>query len=36
MTYIHSSSKQTYLVPVLDLQPAHILQVGTSLDLLVG
>jgi len=36
MTYIHSSSKQTYLVPVLDLQPAHILQVGASLDLLVG
>ena len=36
MTYIHTSSKQTYLVPVLDLQPAHILQVGTSLDLLVG
>ena len=36
MTYLHAASKQTYLVPVLDLQPAHILQVGTSLDLLVG
>jgi len=36
MTYVHAASKQTYLVPVLDLQPAHILQVGTSLDLLVG
>ena len=34
--YQHASSKQTYLVPVLDLQPAHILQVGASLDLLVG
>lgn len=36
MTYVHAASKQTYLVPVLDLQPAHILQVGASLDLLVG
>jgi hypothetical protein len=36
MTYLHAASKQTYLVPVLDLQPTHILQVGASLDLVVG
>ncbi|MEY4446317.1 MAG: hypothetical protein RL444_1430 [Verrucomicrobiota bacterium] len=36
VTYVHAASKQTYLVPVIDLQPAHILQVGASLDMLVG
>ena len=36
VTYVHAGTKQTYLVPVIDLQPAHILQVGASLDLLVG
>ena len=36
LTYLHAASKQTYLVPALDLQPTHILQVGASLDLLVG
>lgn len=35
-TYVHTSSKQTYLVPVLDLQPSHLLQVGATLELLVG
>ena len=34
--YLHSATKQSYLVPVLDLQPAHIIQVSASLDLLVG
>ena len=36
ITYVHTSSKQTYLVPALDLQPSHLLQVGTALELLVG
>lgn len=36
LTYLHSATKQTYLVPVIDLQPAHLLQVAASLDLLVG
>jgi hypothetical protein len=36
ITYVHASSKQTYQVPALDLQPSHILQVGATLDLLVG
>jgi hypothetical protein len=34
--YQHASSKQTYLVPALDLQPSHLLQVGTALEMLVG
>jgi hypothetical protein len=34
--YQHVATKQTYLVPALDLQPAHLLQVGATLDLLVG
>jgi hypothetical protein len=34
--YQHAASKQVYLVPALDLQPAHLLQVGATLDLLVG
>jgi hypothetical protein len=36
ISYVHASSKQTYQVPALDLQPSHILQVGATLDLLVG
>jgi len=36
LTYVHAATKQTYLVPMIDLQPAHILQVGASLDMLVG
>jgi hypothetical protein len=36
LTFVHAASKQTYLVPALDLQPAHLLRVGASLDLLVG
>jgi hypothetical protein len=36
LTFIHAATKQTYLVPALDLQPAHLLRVGASLDLLVG
>ena len=34
--YVHAATKQDYLVPVIDLQPAHLLKVGASLDLLVG
>jgi hypothetical protein len=34
--YQHASSKQTFLVPALDLQPSHLLQVGTALEMLVG
>jgi hypothetical protein len=34
--YQLAAAKQVYLVPVLDLQPAHLLKVGASLDLLVG
>jgi hypothetical protein len=34
--YQHTASKQTFLVPALDLQPSHLLQVGTALDMLVG
>ena len=36
LTYVHAATKQTYLVPMIDLQPAHILQVSASLDMLVG
>lgn len=34
--YQHSGTKEIYQVPALDLQPTHILQVGATLDLLVG
>ncbi len=34
--YQHVSSKQTYLVPALDLQPSHLLQVSAALEMLVG
>jgi hypothetical protein len=34
--YQHAATKQVYLVPALDLQPAHLLKVGATLDLLVG
>jgi hypothetical protein len=34
--YQHTASKQTFLVPALDLQPSHLLQVGTALEMLVG
>lgn len=34
--YQHTGSKEIYSVPALDLQPAHIVQVGATLDLLVG
>jgi hypothetical protein len=34
--YQHAATKQMYLVPALDLQPAHLLKVGATLDLLVG
>jgi len=34
--YQHAASKQVYFVPALALQPAHLLQVGATLDLLVG
>ena len=36
LTYVHAATKQAYLVPMIDLQPAHILQVSASLDMLVG
>ncbi len=36
LTYVHAATKQTYLVPVIDLQPAHTPQAGASLDTLVG
>ena len=36
LTYVHAATKQTDLVPVLDQQPAHLLQISASLDLLVG
>lgn len=34
--YQHTGTKEIYQVPALDLQPTHILQVGATLDLLVG
>lgn len=34
--YQHAATKQIYLVPVLDLQPSHLVKVGATLDLLVG
>ncbi len=36
LPYLHATTKQVYLVPALDLQPGHLLQVGASLDLLVS
>ena len=36
LTYVNAATKQTYLVPMIDLQPAHILQVSASLYMLVG
>jgi hypothetical protein len=34
--YQHQSTKQILMVPALDLQPEHLLQVSGSLELLVG
>jgi hypothetical protein len=34
--YVHTATKSLYHVPAIDLQPSHLLQVGASLDLLLG